>query len=201
MVQHIVAFMDGLPPLPLLMLYSALVSPVLVVVHELGHALAALWRTDGRVFVRLGAKRRRWRVQSGRFAMEAGPSELALAGGFCAYNAAGISPVSSAIISIAGPVASLAGAALTAVLWQATGGVLRDVLATATLGGCFVGIINALPLTFTSSRSRPGPVIRLDGRAALDALRLNDARVPLYLVAPEVPDDRHATSIPPPGHS
>ncbi len=171
MVQHVVEFMDGMPSLPVLFLLGAVASPALVVIHELGHALAALWRTTGPVFVRIGAKERRWAIRAGRFAMEAGPSELALAGGFCAYDPTGVSPLSRATIAMAGPIASLAGAAVAAVMWSHTGGPVHDFLSVATLGGLFAGVINALPLTFEGKENGVNHVARLDGLHALDALR------------------------------
>jgi hypothetical protein len=63
-VQRIVEFMDGMPSLPVLFLFGVVASPALVVIHELGHALAALWRTTGPVFVRIGAKERRWAIRA-----------------------------------------------------------------------------------------------------------------------------------------
>jgi hypothetical protein len=171
MVQTVVDFMDGMPPLPLTFLLGAVVGPVLIVVHELGHAFAALWRCDGPVFVRVGAKERRWSLRAGRMTMEAGPNELPLSAGFCVYDATGISPWDEVMIAMAGPVASLLGAVATGVLWNATGGLLHDALAVATLGGITVGVVNALPLTFKETRRGDGPVLRLDGLRALEALR------------------------------
>ena len=171
MVQHVADFLYAMPPLPLMLVLGAIVGPPLVLIHELGHALAALWRTDGPVFVRLGARERRWALRAGRFSMEAGPSELALAGGFCAYDARNIGRLSLAFVAISGPLASLAGAAMTALLWSKTGGLLRDAFSAATVGGAIAGIVNALPLTFRGNSQGVEHVVRLDGLHALDALR------------------------------
>jgi hypothetical protein len=103
--------------------------------------------------------------------MEAGPSEIALAGGFCAYDLSGVSPASRALVSMGGPAASLAGAAVSAWLWGHTAGVVQDVLCVATLGGIFGGVVNALPLTYRGKQDGAVHVVRLDGLHALEALR------------------------------
>jgi len=170
-VQHIVDFLDDMPPLPELFLLGMLIGPPLVLIHELGHALAALWRTDGPVFVRIGARHRRWALRTGRFRMEAGPSEMAFAGGFCAYDPRSASPLSLAVIAMSGPLASLAGAAATAFLWTKTHGLARDAMNAATIEGAIAAIVNALPLTFTGRRDGVEHAVRLDGLIALDAMR------------------------------
>jgi hypothetical protein len=177
-VQRIVDFMDALPPVPVLFVLAVLVTPPLVVIHELGHALAALWQTDGPVFVRIGAKERGWALRTGRFSMEAGPSEVELAAGFCAYDGTRCSPVGRAVIAMSGPLASLIGAVAAALLWGATSGPVRDVFAAATLGGVLAGVINAMPLTFERTRNGTKSMLRLDGLHALEALRESRAPAP-----------------------
>jgi hypothetical protein len=181
-VQHIVDFLDDMPPLPEMFLLGMLIGPPLVLIHELGHALAALWRTDGPVFVRIGARQRRWALRAGRFSVEAGPSEIALAGGFCAYDPRNVSPRSLALIAMSGPLASLAGAVATALLWSRTHGLARDAMNAATIGGAIAAVVNALPLTIRGRHDGVEHVVRLDGLHALDALR--DARAPLPAPAP-----------------
>jgi hypothetical protein len=191
-VQQLVDFMDGMPPLPVILLYAALVGPALVVVHELGHASMALWRSTGPVVVRIAASRRRLALRSGRFQIEA--DALTHCGGICAYDPTGLTRFDEAAIALAGPAASLAGALVTALLWGHTGGPFQDLLAVATLGGVFGGVVNALPLTYRASKRDEAPVVRLDGLHALDALR-----------RPRVPEPRPgkagpvAGSVPPPG--
>jgi hypothetical protein len=210
-LQALVDFIDGIPVYTGLLLISPIGWLPLLVVHELGHAAAALWRTDGPVFVRIGTKQRRWSLRSTRLTMQAGPNELPLTGGFCRHSAAGLTPGEAAIIALAGPAASFAGACVTWLMWAHTGGLVRGLLSVETVGGILVAVLNVLPLTVTASRFRPGPVIRLDGRIALDALRTGNARVGLYVVPPRAPDpgvarraaeseSRRLTSIPPPGH-
>lgn len=168
-VQRIVEFMDGMPSLPLVFLYSALIGPLLVAIHELGHAAAALWRSSGPVVVRIGARRRRFALRSGRLRVEA--DELAQCGGFCAYDPTGLSGPDVAAIALAGPAASLAGAAVTGLLWAYTGGPLQDVLSVATLGGVLLGVVNALPLTYQARKNGDELAVRLDGLHAREALR------------------------------
>jgi hypothetical protein len=185
-VQHIVDFMDDMPPLPLVFLYAAVVGPLLALIHEMGHAGLALWRTNGPVVVVIAAKRRLFALRSGRFHVEA--NQLVQCGGLCAYDPSDASRLDHAAIALAGPLASLLGAAVTAVLWAHTGGALHGLLSVATFGGILAGIVNALPLTYQARRRADAPRVRLDGLQALDALRRPRVSFP----APPPPRDAKA---------
>ena len=165
-VQQIVDFMDGLPPVPLVLLYGVLMSPLLALVHELGHAGAALWRSNGPVFVLIGARRWHWELRSGRFTV--GAERLMDRGGMCVYDAGGLVGWERALIALAGPGASLAAAVATGLLWGYAGGLVRDLLAVATMGGVLMAIVNALPLTYRASVD--APEVRLDGLQTVEAL-------------------------------
>jgi hypothetical protein len=169
MVQQLAAFMDDMPALPLVVLYAVLVGPLVALIHEMGHACVALWRTTGPVVVvvavpGLGVGRRVGRVQ---FAAQ----PVRGADGLCAYDQQGLAGWEIALVALAGPFASLVAAAATFALTPHVSGVLQGLLWAMTFGGALGGIVGALPLTFRTGKGDDAVDTRLDGLQARDALR------------------------------
>lgn len=169
MVQQFVALMDGMPPLPLVCLYAALAGPFVAAIHECGHACAALWRTSKPVVIAIAVRGFSLDRRIGRLQFTA--QRISGQGGLCAYDQTGLSSLEVALIAIAGPVASVLGAAATLVLALHTGGVLHDLLWIATLSGALAAVVSALPLNYRAGKGDDTVIVRLDGLQALDALR------------------------------
>ena len=77
-------------------------------------------------------------------------------------------------IALAGPVASFAGAAVTAWIAASSGSsAVSAFFAMATVAGLFTGIFNLIPMTLVEgTRGRPGARVTTDGRHALNALHV-----------------------------
>ena len=74
------------------------------------------------------------------------------------------------LIAIAGPVTSIAGAAVTLLMWRRTGSPLQDVLYVATVLGVGIGAFTLLPLSLRQNRRPNARVITFDGYHAVSAL-------------------------------
>jgi hypothetical protein len=82
------------------------------------------------------------------------------------------------LIAIAGPVTSIAGAAVTLPLWRRTGSPLQDVFYVATIMGVGVGAFTLLPLSLRHNRLPNAKVLTFDGYRALSALLGRSRDVP-----------------------
>ena len=149
---------------------SVLLSPLIVLLHELGHAAA---------FLRTGA--RRVRVDLGRGegrAIELGPLDVALhwrvaLGEGSASGDELLTRRDAIEVAAGGPLASLVGLAAGLLLSEATA--WNVWLEAWTLGNA-IGVLNLLPFTVGTSRS--------DGRLileALDVLGAPEPRTPIRL--------------------
>jgi hypothetical protein len=174
---------------------SAMMLPFVVLIHEAGHALAAVVvrarvaeLTVGDdapvVTVHVGGSRFRLGATTGK----------GDAAGFVLYDHGTAAPRNVFVIALAGPLASLAGAIVTGVLaawtWPHPGFSLC--FASATLAG-FVCCVENLRVSGT------GPASWSDGvwvRGAWRAMQAPSAPDP----AARWSDPNAATSIPPPGH-
>jgi hypothetical protein len=102
-------------------LLLALILPLGLLAHELGHALVALRLTDGPVTVLVGRQPGlvRFRIGRLRFSLHLWPTRDTDWGGVCLHEPAGL-PRDLMYISLAGPIASLLWAiacATASVLW------------------------------------------------------------------------------------
>jgi hypothetical protein len=199
-VQHIVVFMDAAPVSMLVIVLAVVVLlPVHVLVHELGHGVAALFLTRGNVFVRVGAGQTRLSYDLGRLAIMAGSLRLGRPGGCCVYNVFDASSRTRGIVAACGPLTSIAMGILCAVSLPHTTGLLRDVCWWLAMFGLGDGVVNAVPLKLTDSA---GNHLRTDGRLVVDALRgvdqvlVDRVRRDLERAAPS--DPKAGRSIPPP---
>jgi len=135
-------------------------APVLVLVHELGHATVGLLRTEGLVRVRVGRSPARWRLRVGRLELELNPlpARNAPAGLAMVYARSGAG--TKAALALAGPFAEAGAAGVVLLL-----GLHERVLFLQILGvlGLVDAVLNLVP------RERHG--LRSDGAHLLDALR------------------------------
>ena len=143
---------------------------LLVIPHELGHALAALVLLPGRVLIRVGGPQPLGAVDVGRMNVAFHP--LVLPWRFdavCSYDADSASRAETVVIALAGPAASLvAGVFALNALEHAGPGLLHDVLRVATLLALGSVVICLVPLTLTDAQ---GTRLRTDGATVIDALR------------------------------
>jgi hypothetical protein len=163
-LRELTTFVDSGPPPWFLLLLIFVTYPVVSLVHELGHAGAALALLPGRVAITVGGHQPLVACDLGRMALAIHP--VALPWRFhatCAYEAPA-SRVESALIALAGPAASLLTAiGLSNALARAGAGLLHDVLWTLTFCSLGAAIVNLVPFTFTN---RPS-----DGALIVAALR------------------------------
>jgi len=165
-------FMDGAPPLLLMAVLYPIVGMSVVLLHELGHALAAHSLLGTPVRVTVGRHARFASLQLGKVELELnavgtlrGPS------GTAQFDDSAARARDIVWIALAGPAASLAGTALTAVLAGAAppDGILHAAAWTATSAGVVAVLLNLVPM---QSVEPSGARMRSDGRLALDALRI-----------------------------
>jgi Peptidase M50B-like len=182
-----------------------ILTPIVVLVHELGHGLVALRLTTGRVRVQAGREpaTHRWRI--GRldvhFSFE--PMRGVALGGLCLHRPLR-RPLDRAAILVAGPLASM----LAAVALAAVALALRTEappfawgFGFAALEAAITGVRNLLPRRHTPRRGL-AVVAERDGPAALRAWRAHRAGKAMparHGTLPTSPD--RPRSIPPPGRS
>jgi hypothetical protein len=134
---------------------------VLIVVHELGHAIVALLRTDGLVLVTVGRSPGACRLRLGRLAVSLDPRLTG--GGDLEGWAAVVAKMSRServALSLAGPAANLAVALLLVPAVVVTDGPVRFALAAIVVLSLVTAVWNLLSSDPES-----------DGRQALAALR------------------------------
>lgn len=134
---------------------AALAAPLLVLVHELGHAAVGLARTEGLVEVRVGASPARWRVSAGCLRLQLNPIPAPNAPAGLARVHARFGVGTKVALVLAGPGAEAA----VAVLLIATGARLH-VLTLIILGalGTADAALNLVPFALPrrqSGRRRP----------------------------------------------
>jgi hypothetical protein len=168
-LRGFMTFMDSGPAPPILLGLILLTHPLLSLVHELGHAGAALALLPGRVAVTIGGQPPVVVRDLGRMTIALHPVMLPWRfHAACTYEAQG-SRAETAVIALTGPAASL----LTCiVMWSALvrvgPGLVHDVLFVMTLVSLVEAVGNLVPMTLTDSR---GIRRRTDGATILAALR------------------------------
>lgn len=159
---------EGVPPPWVLVPMLLLATAPLTVLHELGHAAAALALTPGRVGVAMGRQPSLAACSVGRMTVACHPVMLPwrLHAG-CVHDPA--SPAREAAIALAGPASSLLSCIVAAsALVRVESGLVYDALFVMTYVALFTAVGNLVPLTFTDSR---GARTRTDGAIVVDALR------------------------------
>lgn len=166
------SFLDASPPLLLCLLYNAIVIIPLVLLHEYGHAVAASSLLGVSVEVSFGTAGQVAQFRLGQIVATVNAVNDPLGvGGQASFDASRATARDIVWIAVAGPLTSLAGTVFTALLLSTTPrhGVAHDLLWAATLTGV-LATLNIVPFTYRQRRG--GPLIRTDGRLALDALRV-----------------------------
>jgi hypothetical protein len=166
-------FMHAAPGFPGFLVYIALASIPMTLLHELGHAMAARQRLQTPVGISVGsavkiAEIRLGEVKASIHAFER-PDRLA---GVATFDATGATAADIAWIAIAGPIASLVGLLCAIPLYNAvpdTGlvhGILWATVATST----FAVIVNLIPFEVQERRGQVPK--RTDGKLVLSALKV-----------------------------
>lgn len=139
---------------------ATLVAPVFVLVHELGHAVVGLTRTEGLVLVRVGRAPGRWQVRIGRLQLELNllPARNAPAGLAQIHARFGVG--TRVALSLAGPLAEATAAAVLVVFGLK---VHVELLTAVGALGAADAVLNLVPFARHGHRS--------DGHHLLDALR------------------------------
>ena len=144
---------------------AMLAAPVFVLVHELGHAVVGLTRTEGLVIVRVGRAPGRWRLRIGRLQLELHPLPARNAPAGLAQIHARCGAGTRVLLSLAGPLAE----AVAAAVLVAFGLKLHaDLLTVIGALGAADALANLVPFARHGHRS--------DGHYLLDALRSRDPR-------------------------
>lgn len=126
---------------------SALLGPMLVLVHELGHAAVALRLTSGPVLVGGPGKAAGWVLEGDRLQMQLAAGMFF--GGRCDYDPQTLlRPRAEAWIAAAGPVASLLASLVLAVLALGTSEPIAAVLVLGAVGSGSGFLLTALPITY-----------------------------------------------------
>lgn len=136
----------GVDHLVLFFLFCCASGPIIVLIHELGHATVPLLRTKGLVYVRVGRSPGRWRARNGRLALEInllpGESRAGVARAFTRLR-----PGERLAYVLAGPAANALSACALLPLVLVTSGTPR------ALAGVFVVISTVTVVTNLVPRS------------------------------------------------
>lgn len=146
---------------------AALLTPVLTLIHELGHAAVALTRTEGLVTVRVGRSPAAWQMRFGRLRLQLSPRPARNEPAGLATVHARLGFVGRIVFLVAGPIADAAAA----------GAILALAIYARSTMFQIVGVLllAAALLSFVPSEHRG---FRSDGRRLLDELCGRNPRQP-----------------------
>ncbi len=169
--EAIVRYMESAPPMPVFVVYIFVGSGLMVLVHELGHAVVARFLLGADVEISVGNAGKVAELRLGQITTTI--NALSLPGreaGSAGFHDSQATARDVVLIALAGPVASLATLVPAVLLlsWGPTAGMFHDLAWAAFPAGVF-GVLNVLPYEFNEDHS--GPALRTDGRLAVDALR------------------------------
>lgn len=169
--EAIVNYIDNGPGFLVTMVYVFVAGYPMVLLHEFGHAVAAVRLLGEDVQVEVGKVGKLAELQLGRIAVSMnaiGPPGQA---GVAEFDGSRATARDVLLIAIAGPAASLMGVLVTVfVLYAASpSGVFAGLLWAATFMGV-IGVLNLVPFRYQVTRRAPAS--RSDGLLALDAARV-----------------------------
>lgn len=152
-------------PLPVFIGLASAWGPVLVLLHELGHATVALDLTSGRVSLFVGRQRRAVRFSVGRLDFGLSPAGP---GGLCVYEPATLKHRRAEVwIAAAGPITSALTGFVLLLLALMANGFAAKVLTIGALGAVLETFISGLPLRYAQGLGGG----ESDGRAVWRILR------------------------------
>jgi hypothetical protein len=170
--EAIVRFNDSAPSFPIALVYIMVAGLPVILLHELGHAVAAVQLLDEEVDVSVGEVGKLAELRLGQIALSVNAlAHPGKAAGAAEFDASRATARDVLLIALAGPAASLAGTVITVMALNAVspGGVVHGLLWGATVVGVF-GVLNLIPFRFRERRD--GPAFTSDGLLALEALRV-----------------------------
>ena len=156
---------------------ASLAAPVLVLVHEMGHAAVGLLRTEGLVVVCVGRNPPRWCCRVGRLRLQISPHPARNAPAGIAAVHARFGVGTKVALALAGPIAE-ASAASVIVLF----GVREHLVVLVIVGAS--GVVDALANLIPIERHG----LRSDGGYLIDAIRSAREHRPALRPSPEVED-------------
>jgi Zn-dependent protease len=166
-------FMKSGPPLPIGLVYLAIVALPLTFLHEWGHAVTARRLLDGSVRISVGNAGRVAHVRLGQITTSinvlSSPTRLA---GYAEFDASRATARDVVLIALSGPLASLLGWVVLIALYSAAvpDTIWHGLLWAAVLWSGFAVIFNLIPLSIQERRG--GRMKRTDGGLALDAAKV-----------------------------
>jgi hypothetical protein len=155
--------------------WMALIGLLVTTIHEGGHLVAGLWTGQEQVALRIGSFGGLIEQRLGAVRMDVSIVEVPWrSSGEVTFHAAQTTAQQMVGIALAGPAASVVGAAATAWIAASAGSsAVSEFFAMATVMGLGAGIFNLIPMTLTEgTRRNPGARIASDGRHALNALQV-----------------------------
>jgi hypothetical protein len=174
--QHWAGDISLIEMLLLLGLVSFVFQPVSILIHELGHGIAACHVGGGPAAIMVG--RGPWlQLSAGQIRVNFSflPTRGVMIGGVCRYEGETASWRSRALVALAGPAATLiqllAGLALAAVIWPHSGAFVRNLIVLSLVGLIGSLIVNLSPMKV--SRGGNAVVVGTDGTRARLAWRLH----------------------------
>jgi hypothetical protein len=173
LLQAFYDLMESQPGFPQWLFAQLIVLPLTVLLHEIGHAAAAAWRTQAGIELEVGVGPIAWRGKLARIDMEVRPliSPVGPAGAV-SFDAAQATAKDVLLVALAGPAISLLGTVMAWVWFVSAdeGTALSTLLAVAAATGLFVTVLNLIPM---SIRDRHGAVTwRTDGWHVLSAAKV-----------------------------
>lgn len=146
-------------------LIAFLALGLVILVHELGHAAAAMLFTTTAVEVRVGLGRELLQRRVGRLDLSVGPVPF---GGFCRYHGDMLTRQQTAAVAAAGPAATVVTLLAALVLRHAATAPLAQ-LAADCIVPCVSGLVLTLaPIRYPGLNGAPG--MASDGRTIVDCL-------------------------------